>query len=232
MDVTRREALTLLGVGSASLLSAPSARADEAVPPLAPGKHEVVALPFDPTKLRGLSERLLVSHHDNNYAGAVKNLNKVEEQLATVTADTPGFVVGGLKERELTFTNSKILHEHYFANLGGDGKPASETQQALAASFGSLARFEELFRATGMSLAGGSGWTILDYGFATGDVRIYWAGNHTQSLAFGAPLLVLDMYEHAYAIDYGADAGAYVDAFMKIVKWPNAERLYREAIRV
>ena len=229
MDVTRREALTVLAVGSAALLAGPSARADEAHPTPAPGKHEVVPLPFDPKKLHGLSERLLVSHHDNNYAGAVKNLNKVEEQLATVTAETPGFVVGGLKERELSFTNSVILHEHYFANLGGDGKPPSEMQQALSSSFGSFARFEELFRATGMSLAGGSGWTILDYSFMTGDARIYWAGNHTQALAFGAPLLVLDMYEHAYAIDYGAAAAQYVDAFFANVQWERVARRYERA---
>ena len=159
----------------------------------------------------------------------MKNLNKVEEQLATVTAETPGFVVGGLKERELSFTNSVILHEHYFANLGGDGKPPSEMQQALSSSFGSFARFEELFRATGMSLAGGSGWTILDYCFMTGDARIYWAGNHTQALAFGAPLLVLDMYEHAYAIDYGAAAAQYVDAFFANVQWERVARRYERA---
>src|SRR5882672_9547464 len=210
---TRREILVGSLVLGGVAVAQPTAKSGSTRGDAFLGRHVPKPLPFDPKKLTGISEKLIVSHHDNNYAGAVKNLNKVEEQLATVTADTPGFVVGGLKERELTFTNSKILHEHYFANLGGDGKPASETQQALAASFGSLARFEELFRATGMSLAGGSGWTILDYGFATGDVRIYWAGNHTQSLAFGAPLLVLDMYEHAYAIDYGAAAAQYVDAF-------------------
>jgi Fe-Mn family superoxide dismutase len=229
MDVTRREALTALAVGSAALLAGPTARADEPNPAPAPGKHEVVPLPFDPKKLSGLSERLLVSHHDNNYAGAVKNLNKVEEQLATVTKDTPGFVVSGLKERELSFTNSKVLHEHYFASLGGDGKPTSDMQKALADSFGSYTRFEELFRATGMSLAGGSGWTILDYAFATGDVRIYWAGNHTQALAFGAPLLVLDMYEHAYAIDYGAAAAQYVDAFFANVQWERVSQRHERA---
>jgi len=229
MDVTRREALTALAVGSAALLAGPIASAEEPSPALAPGKHEVVPLPFDPKKLSGLSERLLVSHHDNNYAGAVKNLNKVEEQLATVTKDTAGFVVSGLKERELSFTNSKVLHEHYFANLGGDGKPTSDMQKALADSFGSYARFEELFRATGMSLAGGSGWTILDYAFATGDVRIYWAGNHTQALAFGAPLLVLDMYEHAYAIDYGAAAAQYVDAFFVNVQWERVSQRHERA---
>jgi Fe-Mn family superoxide dismutase len=238
MEITRREALgALAAVGSAALVSmGRTAMADEKEKPrattglrIAAGKHELVPLPFDPTKLRGLSERLLVSHHDNNYAGALKNLNKLEEQLATVTKDTPGFVVAGLKERELTFTNSLILHEHYFGNLGGDGKAGGEIQQALSESFGGFGRFEELFRATGMSLAGGSGWTILDYSFQAGDLRIYWAGNHTQSVAFGAPLLVLDMYEHAYAIDYGAAAAQYVDAFVANVQWDEVSRRYERA---
>jgi Fe-Mn family superoxide dismutase len=238
MEITRREALgALAAVGTAALAGmGGSALADESAAPGSPpgsrvaaGKHEPVPLPFAPTKLRGLSEKLLVSHHDNNYAGAVKNLNKVEEQLATVSKDTPGFVVGGLKERELTFTNSVILHELYFANLGGDGKAAGAIQKAISESFGSFGRFEELFRATGMSLAGGSGWTILAYSFPIGDLRIYWAGNHSQSVAFAAPLLVLDMYEHAYAIDYGAAAPQYLDAFVANVQWDEVSRRYERA---
>jgi superoxide dismutase, Fe-Mn family len=231
MQITRREALGAL-LGSLALAGVGgSAMAEERgkLSGVPPGRHEIVPLPFDPTKLRGLSERLLVSHHDNNYSGALKNLNKVEEQLATVTKDTPGFVVAGLKERELTFTNSVILHELYFENLGGDGKAAGAIAAALGDAFGSLGRFEELFRASGMSLAGGSGWTILDFSFQTSDLRIYWSGNHTQSLAFGAPLLVLDMYEHAYHIDYGAAAAQYVDAFVANVQWEAVNRRYERA---
>ena len=78
----------------------------------------------------------------------------------------------------------------------------------------------------GTSLAGGSGWTILDYNFHSGDLRTYWAGNHTQSLATGYPLLVMDMYEHAYQMDYGARAAAYVDAFMQVIRWDNAGALF------
>ncbi len=236
MEITRREALgALAAVGPAALAGiGGSAMADEKPGSptglqIAVRQRRIVPLPFDPKKLRGLSERLLVSHHDNNYASALKNLNKVEEQLATIATDTPGFVVAGLKERELMFTNSVILHELYFANLGGDGRAAGGIQQALAASFGGFGRFEELFRATGMSLAGGSGWTILDYSFQTGDLGIYWAGNHTQSVAFGAPLLVLDMYEHAYAIDHGAAAAQYVDAFVANVQWDEVSRRYERA---
>ena len=234
MQLTRRESFAALAaLAATSLVTSPTraaAAGGEAAAPSAPhvpaGGHAPVALPFDPKRLPGLSERLLVSHHDNNYAGAVKNLNAVELELARTTKDTPGFLVAGLRERELSFTNSVILHERYFANLGGDGKPAGAVKEAIAAAFGGFPRFEELFRATGLSLAGGSGWTVLDLDFSTGDLRIYAAGNHTQSVAFGAPVLVLDMYEHAYALDYGAAAASYVDAFMANVAWSEVERRY------
>ncbi len=212
--------------------------ADEKVAPMmtggpgvATGKHALVPLPFDPKKLKGLSEKLILSHHENNYGGALKNLNKVEDELARVTKDTPGYLVGGLKERELTFTNSVILHELYFGNLGGDGKPAGTIQKALGGAFGGFGRWEELFRATGMSLAGGSGWVILDFNFHTGDLRTYWSGNHTQSVAFGEPLLVMDMYEHAYQLDYGAAAAKYVDAFFANIRWDEVNRRFERAQR-
>jgi superoxide dismutase, Fe-Mn family len=183
------------------------------------GKHSPVPLPFAPGKLTGISERMIVSHHDNNYAGAIKNLNKVEEQLAATNQDTPGFLVAGLKERELTFTNSMLLHQQYFGNLGGNGKSGGAIQQKLTASYGSFGKWEEHFRAVGLSLGGGSGWTVVDYSLLTGEVRTYWAGNHTQALAGGLPLLVMDMYEHAYAIDYGAAAPKYIDAFFQNINW-------------
>ncbi len=182
-------------------------------------QHPVRPLPFDARRLDGISERMIVSHHENNYGGAVKNLNKVEEELSRVTKDTPGFVVAGLKERELTFTNSMILHEHYFGNLGGDGKARGEIEKRLAAQYGSFARWEELFRATGVSLSGGSGWALLDYNFQTAELCTYWSGNHTQSVAFGQPVLVLDMYEHSYQMDYGSAAAKYIDAFFRNINW-------------
>src|SRR4051794_38714661 len=213
--MNRRDLLGAIAVGAPALVLAReegSARAATpaskgtggSVPPAFAGKHVPAPLPFDPAKLSGLSERMIVSHHDNNYAGAVKNLNKVEEQLAAINKDTPGFLVSGLKERELTFTNSMILHEHYFGNVGGAGKAGGAIQQKLTGSYGSFGKWEEHFRAVGASLGGGSGWTILDYNLLSGEDRTYWAGNHTQALAAGLPLLVMDMYEHAYAIDYGA----------------------------
>jgi len=195
------------------------------------GKHSIVPLPFDATKLKGLSERLIRSHHENNYGGAVKNLNRVEEELGRVTKETPPFVVAALKERELTFTNSATLHEQYFANLGGDGQAGGAIENALAGAYGSFGHWEEHFRLTCMGLAGGSGWVVLGYDFQKGGVRTYWSGHHTQSVAFGQPLLVMDMYEHSYHLDYGSAAAKYVDAFLQNVTWDEVNRRLERAER-
>ena len=156
--------VALSGAGGQAMAAAGSGNVDAGTVQggIAPGKHPIVPLPFDPAKLKGLSEKLLRSHHENNYGGAVKNLNKVEEDLARLSKDSPGYLVGGLKDRELTFNNSLVLHELYFGNLGGDGKASSSVQAAIASAFGSFGRWEELFRAVGTSLAGGSGWVVLD----------------------------------------------------------------------
>ena len=226
---TRREILVgSLALGGAAIAqstnqaggTSPSGHGDALL-----GKHAIKALPFDPKKLTGMSEKLIVSHHANNYGGAVKNLNKVEETLAQITPDTPGFTVSSLEAAKLKFTNSMILHEHYFGNLGGDSRAAGpQTDRLLAQAYGSRARWEELFRALGNALGGGSGWAILDWDFNAHGPRTYWAGDHSNALAFGAPLLVMDMYEHAYAIDYGASAKDYIEAFFKNVHWAEVER--------
>ena len=197
--------------------------------PVAPGAHQPVPLPFDPAKLSGLSERLLTSHHDNNYAGAVKNLNAVELELDKIGKDTPGFQVAALRERELTYANSVFLHEQYFGNLGGDGKATGDVARALATQFGSAARWEELFRTTAMSLGGGSGWVVVAHAPLTGDLRIVASGGHAPALAAGTPLLVLDMFEHAYALDYGAAHAKYIDAFLANLSWAAVDKRWQRA---
>jgi Fe-Mn family superoxide dismutase len=161
----------------------------------------------------------------------VKNLNKVEADLANVTKDTAAYLVAGLKERELTFRNSALLHEHYFGNLGGNGKLDGAVAAAIAAAFGSTARFEELFRATAMSIAGGSGWVVLSHDLYRDALVACWSGGHTVNHAGGVPLLVLDMYEHAFHMDYGAAAAKYVEAFMQNVQWEEVNRRYVAAQR-
>jgi len=90
---------------------------------------EAKPLPFPAAGLRGLSERLIESHHRNNYGGAVKRLAAIRAQLAALDwPSTPGFIVNGLKREELIASNSMVLHELYFASLGGDGalKPSGK----------------------------------------------------------------------------------------------------------
>ncbi len=195
------------------------------------GENAAQPLPFDPAKLNGLSERMVRSHHENNYTGAVKNLNAVERELATITKDTPPFRVAALRERELTFRGSKLLHEQYFGNLGGNGKRTGAIEKALSDAYGSSARWEEHFRLTGMGLGGGSGWVILGYELDTGALRTFWSGNHTQALALSVPLLVMDMYEHAYQLDFGAAAAKYIDAFFANGSWEVVEARFAAAQR-
>jgi Fe-Mn family superoxide dismutase len=190
------------------------------------------ALPFDPAALRGLSEKLLTSHHQNNYGGAVKRLNAIRAQLAaTPFASTPGFALNGLKREELIAGNSMLLHELYFASLGGDAQPMAPAMAlALAASFGSVERWREEFVAMGKALGGGSGWVLLGFQPREGTLVNQWAADHTHALAGGTPILALDMYEHAYHLDHGAAAGAYVDAFMENIHWAHVYERYQQAV--
>lgn len=233
MLIDRRE-LLVSGAGGAALLAAsavasaaPEARSRAAA---GPGKHAPVALPFKASSLTGISEKMITSHHDKNYAGAVKNLNGVEADLAALKPNAPGYLVAGLRERELLFANSITLHENYFGNLGGGGKRSGALDTRLGTDYGA-ATWEAAFRASALSLGGGSGWVVLALNLHDGALRISNAINHTQALAMGAPLLVIDMYEHAYAIDYGADHASYVEAFFKNVAWEVVEQRYDRALK-
>ncbi len=190
------------------------------------------ALPFDAASLPGLSERLLTSHHQNNYGGAVKRLNSIRAQLAQTTfTQAPGFMLNGLKREELIATNSVLLHELYFASL--TAQPAAMAPAmglALDANFGSVARWRDEFASLGKALAGGSGWVLLSFLPREGTLVNQWAADHTQAIAGASPLLALDMYEHAYHLDHGADAAAYVDAFMALIDWAQVYARYQAAV--
>jgi Fe-Mn family superoxide dismutase len=192
----------------------------------------IQALPIDPATLRGLSSKLIASHHANNYGGAVRRLNAIRAQLAALSfATAPGYQINGLKREELIATNSMLLHELYFASLGGDGvtmEPAWAL--ALAADFGNVERWREEFVAMGQALGGGSGWVLLSFQPREGTLVNQWAADHTHALAGGVPILALDLYEHAYHMDYGAAAAAYVDAWMGNIDWAGVYARYRAAV--
>jgi superoxide dismutase, Fe-Mn family len=192
----------------------------------------IQALPFDPAALSGLSAQLLTSHHQNNYGGAVKRLNAIRAQLAaTAFAAAPGFALNGLKREELIAANSMLLHELYFGSLGGDGAAMEPAMKAaLDLNFGSAERWREEFVAMGKALSGGSGWVLLLFQPREGTLVNQWGADHTHVLAGGMPLLALDMYEHAYHMDFGAAAGAYVDAFMAHIDWAQGHSRCQEAV--
>jgi superoxide dismutase, Fe-Mn family len=194
--------------------------------------HTLLPLPFAPAGLNGLSERMIASHHENNYGGAVRSLNRVEQELSQITTETPPLLVAALRERELTFRNSKALHEAYFANLGGNGKRSGPIESAIAEAYGTTARWEQHMRATAMGLGGGSGWAILAIELDTGGMRTVWSGHHTQSLATSVPLLVMDLYEHSYQMDFGAGVAKYIDAFFNNVNWDEVNRRLELATRL
>ena len=182
--------------------------------------HRVRALSFKPHRLDGLSQRLIDSHYENNYGGAVRRLNAIDQKLADLDpAAAPNFLLNGLKREQLIAANSAILHEIYFDGLGGGGEPEGELAAALERDFGSVARWRAEFVAMGKALAGGSGWVLLCWSPDLGRLMNQWAADHTHTLAGGNILLALDMYEHAYHLDFGANAGGYVDAFMRNVRW-------------
>ena len=189
--------------------------------------YQAKPLSLDPKSIKGISEKVIVSHYENNYVGAVKRLNAIGAQLAELDfAKAPNFVINGLKREELIAANSMILHEVYFDGMGGAGKPTGALGDAIARDFGSFERWRTEFSAMGKAEGGGSGWVILAYSPRDKRLVNQWASDHTTTLAGGRPVMVLDMYEHAYHMDYGAAAAKYVDVFMEAIRWDNAVQLY------
>jgi len=232
-DFDRRQFIEIAGLTAASLtipagLVAGSVNAQTAPEQgKTPMAYEIKPLPFDPSKIKGMSEKILTSHYENNYGGAVKRLNAIEIELAGLDwKQAPTFIINGLKREELIAANSMILHEHFFNAIGGDGQPTGALEEAIKRDFGSVDRWRAEFSAMGKAEGGGSGWVILSY--SPRDKRLIncWAADHTTTLAGGRPVLVLDMYEHAYHMDYGAKAAGYVDAFMQNIRWDSAVSLY------
>lgn len=178
-------------------------------------------LAFDPAKLNGLSERLIRSHWENNYGGSVKALAMVKKRLAEALGDKdlPPYVYNDLKREHLLRTGSVVFHEHYFDNLGGGGKAGAAERQTIGTAFGSFDAWETEFRKIGAGLGGGSGWVVLGFNQHTRQFENYWLADHAHGPAATTPILVMDMYEHSYQMDFGAAAAKYIDAFFQNIQW-------------
>ena len=189
--------------------------------------YQIKPLSCDPVRIKGMSERMIISHYENNYGGAVKRLNLIEEKLAKLDyANAPGFLINGLKREQLIAMNLMILHELFFDGLGDQSEPDPKLSEALARDFGSYDRWRSEFIAMGKALGGGSGWVLLSWSPRGNKLVNQWASDHCHTLAGGTPILALDMYEHSYHMDYGAKAADYVGIFMAAINWPAVRRIY------
>jgi superoxide dismutase, Fe-Mn family len=214
---------TAAGLATASMTSA--ARAQEGGAQVSAEAfaqaHQPKPLPFNSASLNGLSQRLIDSHWSNNYGGSVRALNETKRRLADALADRelPPYIYNDLKREHLMRTGSVVLHELYFENLGGNGRADDAARAWLASAFGQFDRWEAEFRRIANGLGGGSGWVILGFNRQFGTAENYWMADHMHSPAMTVPLLVMDMYEHSYHMDFGAAAGQYVDAFFNNIDW-------------
>jgi Fe-Mn family superoxide dismutase len=187
-----------------------------------------------PWTLNGMSPRLIESHYEHNYGSALTRLNAVTRELETLDVrTTPPPVVSRLNREHAVLLNSTLLHELYFASVGGDGRKLGDTMAAaLDRDFGSVDRWRHEFVVLAEALAGDSGWILLTYVPRDGRLVNQSATDHAQSIAGGIPVLALDMYEHAYHIEFGANTTAYIAAFMRNIHWDAVEARYMDARQV
>jgi superoxide dismutase, Fe-Mn family len=196
-------------------------------------RYEIAPLFCRPWTLNGISPRLIESHYEHNYGSAVNRLNALAKELEALDAATPAHVVARLKREEAAALNSRLLHELYFASLGGDGRVVPDTMaRAIERDFGSVDRWRREFIALANSLAGGSGWVLLSY--VPRDARLinHPAYDDCQTIAGAVSILALDMYEHAYHLEFGANAAAYIASFMRNIEWSAVKARYHDAVEV
>jgi Fe-Mn family superoxide dismutase len=190
-------------------------------------------LPFS-KPLTGISDKTLAIHHDKLYAGYVTKKNEIAGKLEPLmkggdvsTANQSYSELRGLKDGETFAVNGVYLHEWYFDVLGGDGAATGPLAEALAGDFGSIENFINYFSACGMAARG---WVVLAWDTHDQALRVYTGDAHNQGGVWGClPVLVLDVYEHAYFIDYGSDRKAYIADFWKNLNWAKANELFASA---
>jgi superoxide dismutase, Fe-Mn family len=197
-------------------------------------KYQIAPLFCRPWTLNGITPKLIESHYEHDYGNTLDRLNAITVELEAIDpATTPGHVINRLKRDEAAALNSTLLHELYFASLGGDGRTLpEEIAGAIARDFGSVLRWRQEFIALAGALANGAGWALLTYVPRDGRLINQTTSDHSQSVAGGIPILALDMYEHAYHLDFGANATAYIAAFMRNIDWNAVQTRFQGAIKV
>jgi Fe-Mn family superoxide dismutase len=186
--------------------------------------------------LTGISDKALAIHHDKLYAGYVTKKDEIAGKLAPLmkggdvsSANQSYSELRALKDGETFAVNGVYLHEWYFEVLGGDGAPSGALADALTKDYGSIENFLAYFSACGMAARG---WVVLAWDTHDAALRVYTGDAHNQGGVWGClPVIVLDVYEHAYFMDYGSDRKAYIADFWKNLDWNKANELYASATK-
>lgn len=190
-------------------------------------EHKVKPLKYAGKSLPGLSQRQLEEHHDVLYAGYVKKWNEIETKLESADlseANATFSLIRELKLEETFATNAIRLHEGYFDNLGGaGGAAAGKILDLIKEDFGSFEKWAAEFSALGVSARG---WVVLAFDWEDKRLHNYLCDVHNQGGVWNAtPLLILDVYEHAYMIDYGTARKKYLETYMKSIDWAEVNGL-------
>lgn len=198
--------------------------------------YQAKPLPFS-KELDGISKKTVEIHHDKLYAGYVAKLNEIWEKLALARenadvlfgANQSYSELRALRSAETFAINGVYLHEAYFNVLGGDGTPAGKLAEAIAAKWGSMEKFIAYFSASGMAMRG---WVVLAYNTNSNELNIFGSDAHNEGGVWGCiPIIVLDVYEHAYFIDYGSDRKKYIADFWKNLDWSAANAVYEKMMK-
>jgi Fe-Mn family superoxide dismutase len=224
--INRRDFIVLTGAGGAAWLAAGAF--PSGVRSAQKEEKNMAYVAKDYTKLIGMSgfSETLLRNHFTLYQGYVTNTNKVLDTLAQMLKDgkTGTSEYAELKRRLGWEWNGMRLHELYFENLGGKAAIAAASKLAgkLVGEFGSYEAWEKDFKATGTMR--GIGWIALYLDPASGRLINFWINEHdTAHPTGGAPLLIMDVFEHAYMIDYGLKKADYIEAFFKNIDWAAVE---------
>lgn len=198
--------------------------------------------PLSFKQLKGISQKTLEIHHDKLYVGYVKKSDEISQKLGKLRDEIiSGKAEGGnqtysdlraLKQGETFAINGVYLHEWYFDVLGGEGnwQEAPELSSVISKKWGSVENFMKYFSECGMA---SRGWALLVWDIKAQELKQYNGDSHNQGGVWGCiPIIVLDVYEHAYFIDFGSDRKTYIETFWKNFKWAAAEELYKKASKV
>lgn len=191
---------------------------------------EVKNLPFK--ELKGISQKTIEIHWGKLYQGYVKKWQEIIEKTEKADESVANATFSELRELEVekTFTaNAVLLHEAYFDILGGDGKPTDKMMVAIAKDYGSFENWVGHFKALGLT---SRGWVVLAYDFNEGRLRNYIADAHNLYGIWGAaPIVVLDVYEHAYFIDFGSDRKSYIETYFQNLNWQKIGERYDKIVK-